>query len=427
VDKDSQVFEGGLSLSQGRLYVNALGEEITEVSAVARFEKNGGFRIVDGTGKIGAGELKVSANGRMKGLRFESAEAVVVVPSKDGVPLSAEGATFAQANGEVRLEATLAPNANALLVTVAVPRARVTVPDRGTQKLQSLEPNEAIAIGVRQPDGSLAGVVERPGAAKRTKAAAAAALVDGAKAGPDLTARFTVTLGEEIELEGRGVKLGLGGRTIVDLSDEIAVSGQIVLKSGGTIDVQGHKFVVDHGTVTFLPSNEPGDPIVVAAAYWDAPDRTRVWVEFNGPLKTGKLTLRSEPPYSKNEILSVLLFGRPDPNQATQGERPSDAQQATALGTGIASSGLNKALGELDDDFDLEQDKTSANRIRTKLGYRLRRNLKVQVGYASGFSQREPDTTYLFLEWQFVPKWSLIGTRGDRGTSILDALFQHRY
>ena len=31
------------------------------------------------------------------------------------------------------------------------------------------------------------------------------------------------------------------------------------------------------------------------------------------------------------------------------------------------------------------------------------------------------------VEWQFIPKWSLIGTRGDRGTSILDVLFQHRY
>jgi hypothetical protein len=88
---------------------------------------------------------------------------------------------------------------------------------------------------------------------------------------------------------------------------------------------------------------------------------------------------------------------------------------------------LNQALGELDEDFDLEQDRTSANRVRTKLGYRLRRNLKVEIGYASGFSLREPDTTYLFLEWLFIPQWSLVGTRGDRGTSILDVLFQHRY
>ncbi|HSO35248.1 MAG TPA: translocation/assembly module TamB domain-containing protein, partial [Labilithrix sp.] len=423
VDAQSQVFEGGLTLSEGRFYVNAIGEEISEVGAVARFERNGVFRIKDATGRVGAGVVTASASGKMNGLSLETAEATLVIPSKEGVPLSAEGATFAQATGEVNVKVTVAPDTKALLVTVAVPRSKVTLPDRGTQNLQSLDPDESIAIGVRQQDGSLVAPALRPGAA-RSQARKAAA---GQQKKQDLLARFTVTLGNDVELEGRGLRLQLDGRTVVDLAEEVAVTGQIQLRQGGTIDVQGRKFVVDRGTVTFLEGANPSDPLVVAAAYWDAPDRTRVWVEFNGPLKTGKLTLRSEPAYSKSEILSVLLFGRADPNQATQGERPSDSQQAAALGTGIASSGLNKALGELDEDFDLEQDRTSANRVRTKVGYRLRRNLKVQLGYASGFSQREPDTTYLFLEWQFIPKWSLIGTRGDRGTSILDVLFQHRY
>jgi translocation and assembly module TamB len=231
-----------------------------------------------------------------------------------------------------------------------------------------------------------------------------------------------------VALEGRGVRLHLAGRTLVDISEEIAITGQIALRQGGTIDVRGRKFVVDHGTVSFAAAEDPADPIVVAAAYWDAPDRTRIWVEFNGPIKTGKLSLRSEPAYSKNEILSILLFGRPDPNQAKAGDATSsDTQAATSVGAGVLAPGLNRALSELDEDFDLEQDTTSANRSRTKLGYRLRRNLKVQLGYASGFSQREPDTTFLFLEWQFIPQWSLVGTRGDRGTSILDLLFQHRY
>ena len=423
VDAQNQVFEGGLALSQGRLYVNAIGEEVSDLGASVRFERNGAFRVQDVTGKVGAGVLTASATGKMHGLRLESAEAVIVIPSKEGVPISAEGATFAQATGEVNVKATVAPDTGALLVTVAVPRSKVTLPDRGTQNLQSLEPDESIAVGIRQKDGTLKAPALRPGLAN-----AAARKGATAPQGQDqLVARFTVALGRDVELEGRGLRLQLDGRTVVNIADEVAVTGQIQLRQGGTIDVQGRKFVVDRGTVTFLEAANPADPVVVAAAYWDAPDRTRVWVEFNGPLKTGKLTLRSEPAYSKSEILSILLFGRADPNQASQGERPSDGQQAAALGTGIASSGLNKALGELNEDFDLEQDRTSANRVRTKVGYRLRRNLKVQLGYASGFSQREPDTTYLFLEWQFIPKWSLIGTRGDRGTSILDVLFQHRY
>jgi translocation and assembly module TamB len=416
----SQVFEGGLSLSEGRLYATAFGEEITDLEGAATFDRDGAFRVQGVRGKIGAGVLTASASGRMKGLRFASAEVVAVVPTKDGVPLSAEGANFAEATGEVRMRASMAPDRKALLVAVDVPRATVTLPDRGTQRLQPLDLDTSIVVGVRRPDGTLTPEVARRGRRQADKSAEAQA--------DSLTARLTVTLGDDVRLEGRGLAIGLGGRTLVDVADELAVTGRITLKTGGTVDVQGRRFVIDHGTLTFVEGSESTNPTVVGAASWDAPDGTRVWVEFNGPLETGKLTLRSEPPYSKNEILSVLLFGRPDPNQARAGDaRPSEADTAAAVGSGLVSSGLNKALGELDDDFELEQDRTSANRLRTNLGYKLRRNLKVKVGYASGLSQREPDTTYLFLEWLFLPKWSLLGTRGDKGTSILDVLFQHRY
>ena len=429
VDATSQVFEGGVALTKGRFYVAAIGEEISDATALVRFERDGSFRVQDARARIGAGEVKASVSGRMKGLQFEAARAVVVVPSKDGVPLASEGATFAQATGEFNLDAKMSPDRQKVLVTVQVPRAKVTIPDRGTQNLQSMDADKTITVGIRQTDGTLATPQEPPGAKRRATAAEiAAAAAEGVEPQKPLSMRFTVALGNEVMLEGRGLRLTLGGRTIVDIAEEVAVTGQIALKSGGTIDVQGRKFVVDRGTVTFVEGDDSADPIVIAAAYWDAPDRTRIWVEFSGPLKTGNLTLRSEPPYSKNEILSILLFGRADPNQARAGDaKATGGDQATAVGTGAAAAGLNKALGELDEDFELEQDRTSANRVRTKLGYRLRRTLKVQLAYASGFSQREPDTTYLFLEWQFIPKWSLIGTRGDRGTSILDVLFQHRY
>lgn len=411
VDANSQVFEGGLVLEKGRMYVNALGDEITDLKATASFERNGVFRIADVSGKVNSGVINAAVAGRMRGLSFEAADAVINIPTKDGVPLSAEGATFAEANGEIKIAVRMAPDRKSLTADVVLSHARIEVPDRGTQNLQSLDPDPTIEVGIRRKDGSLAPVLLRAPSARQQAADAGET---------PITARLSVTLGEEVTLEGRGLRLTLTGRTLVEIAREISVTGQINLKSGGTIDVQGRKFVVDRGIVTF-GGRDPADPTVIAAAYWDAPDQTRVWVEFQGPLKTGKLSLRSEPPYSKNEILSILLFGRPDPNQ-TSGQ--SKANQVTGA---AATAGLNKALGELSDDIDLEQDQTSANRMRTKLGYRIRRNLKVQLGYATGVSQREPDTTYLFLEWQFAAKWSLLGTRGDRGTSILDMLWQHRY
>jgi translocation and assembly module TamB len=421
IDEDGQLFEGGLAVNEATLYVNALGEEITGLSATARFDRTGTWKIEDAVGKIGTGEFRATAAGRMKGLQFVDAEATLVA-TKDGVPISAEGATFAEATGEMKVAAKMTDDRTALVLTVDLPRADVQLPDRGAQQLEPLEPDPTVAIGVRRRDGELDTKIDRKGRGGK--------LAGGANAGNEpLPIRASVTLGDQVHLEGRGLDVSLGGRTLVEIADELKVTGRIDLH-GGTIEVHGRRFTVETGTVTFLDGGDPDDPTVVASAYWDAPDRTRVWVEFTGPLKTGKLTLRSEPPYSKTEILSVLLFGRPDPNMASPsaGSTKGDASGATPVASGLVAGDLNRMLSEIDENLDLETDTLSGNRTRTKLGRSFfDRRLKVQIGYAPGSTYREPDTTFLFLNWQFIPKWSLVATRGDRGTSILDVLFQHRY
>ncbi|OJY16305.1 MAG: hypothetical protein BGO98_29905 [Myxococcales bacterium 68-20] len=424
IDRTSQVFEGGLALQDANFYVNVLGEEITSLNAIAKFERTGVFRIDNATGKMGSGEFRASASGRMNGLLFMDADATVIATKN--VPLSSEGATFASATGEVKLSAKMSDDRNALLVTVDVPRAEVQLPDRGTQSLQPLEPDSTVAIGVRR-GGELDTTAVRKHRGGTGKQAA-----DGTKTNEhQLVTRMSVVLGDSVQLDGRGLAVSLGGRTLVELADELKVTGRVDLR-GGTIEVHGRRFTVDHGTVTFPEGGEPSNPTIVAAAYWDSPDRTRVWVEFTGPLKTGNLTLRSEPPFSKNEILSVLLFGRPDPNMAAAGATPGnsgDTSGATAVGSGFVAGDLNRVLSEIDENLDVETDTLSGNRTRTKLGRSFfDRRLKVQVGYAPGrTTYREPDTTYLFLNWQFIPKWALVATRGDRGTTIFDVLFQHRY
>ena len=425
VDATSQVFEGGLAISKTRLYVTSIGEEMTDVKATAKFEKSGIFRIDDAYAKIGAGELRASATGRMKGLRFLGANATIIVPSKEGIPISSEGATFASATGEIRVAATLeeaktngTPH-NILALTVDVPRANIELPDKGTAALQPLEDDPTIAIGIRRADDKLDETGFKRGQ-RRPRS------TEQHEARPTTT-RLAVTLGDDVSIEGRGLRVTLGGKTIVEVAEEVRVTGRIDLR-GGTAEVHGRRFKVDRGTITFPEGGDPANPTVLAAAYWDSPDRTRVWVEFAGPLKTGKITLRSEPPYSKNEILSVLLFGRPDPNMAASGEKSSAGGGATAVGSGFVAGDINRMLAELDENLDVETDTLSGNRTRTKVGYGLfDRRLKVQLAYAPGRTYREPDTTFLLLNWQFVPKWSLVGTRGDRGTTILDVIFQHRY
>jgi translocation and assembly module TamB len=432
-DAKSQAFEGKLAVTDGRLYVNALGEEVSDITAVAQLERDGQFRVSNLLGKVGAGEIRATGHGRMRGAQFLGAEATVVIPSRQGIPLSAEGATFAEATGEVRLTSRMSDDRKTLLVTVEVPRAKIELPTR-TQTLQSLDPDPTVVVGVRADDGTLApraltaragrgGGRGRGGAGGR-RAAATAAPEDA------LVTRFTVSLGDEVLVEGRGIRVYLGGRTVVQIAEEVAITGQIDLRSG-TIDVQGRRFVVDHGTITFPPDEPPENPTILAAAYWDAPDKTRVWVEFAGPLKTGKMTLRSEPPFSKNEILALLLFGRADANVGGGGERESGgAEQATAVGGGLVSSGLNRALDELGGEVEIETRvaTTRALRSRPEVGVRLRRNLTVTVGYVVGLpTPAEPDRALVTVDWQFIPKWSVAATRGNQGTSILDFIFQHRY
>lgn len=426
LEATSQVFEGGLAIQEGRLYVTQLGEEISNLTATARFERSGTWRIEDAKGKMGSGEFRGSASGRMKGLDFVDAEATLIV-AKDAIPISAEGATFAEATGEVKISAKRSGDARSTLLSkVSVPRADIQLPDRSTQQLEQLEPDPTIRVGVRRKDGQLDRSAVRKG---RGGTGTSDSTIKGKEPGA-LVARIDVDLGENIHLEGRGLDVTLTGKTSVGISDEVVMTGRIDLRSG-TIIVHGRRFTVETGAVTFLEGGEIGNPIIVASAYWDAPDRTRVWVEFVGPLKTGKLTLRSEPPYSKNEILSVLLFGRPDPNMAAPGQgntQGAPGSGATAVGSGFVAGDLNRVLSELDENLDIETDTLSGNRTRTKLGRSFfDRRLKVQVGYAPGRTYREPDSTYVFVNWQFIPKWSLQATRGDRGTSILDILFQHRY
>ncbi|MBX3232857.1 MAG: translocation/assembly module TamB domain-containing protein [Labilithrix sp.] len=422
LDGDEQVFEGGLALMGTNMYVNAVGEEVVGLTATARFDRSGRFVVDDATGKVGEGEFRARVHGRMKGFTFQEANLNLTSSGKEGLPISSDGASFGSVVGEVKVNAKMSADREALDVTIEVPRAAVSLPDRSTQQLEPLEPDPTIKIGVRRKGTLDTSAVRRNrgGSGRATTAAATATFVT----------KIDAQLGDNVRLQGRGLDVALGGRTLVQLANEVAITGQIDLK-GGSIIVHGRRFTVDRGIVSFAPGGDPGNPSVVAAAYWDAPDRTRVWVEFAGPLKTGTLTLRSEPAFSKNEILSILLFGQPDPNMARGSgtAQKGSGAGATTIGTGLVASDLNRVLSEIDENLELETDTVGGNRTRTKVGRSFfDRRLKVQVGVAPGQTYyREPDTTFLFVNWQIVPKWSVVATAGNAGTSILDLLFQHRY
>ena len=216
------------------------------------------------------------------------------------------------------------------------------------------------------------------------------------------------------------------------IANEVTVSGQIHLVRG-TIDVQGKPFTIDNGTVSFV-GDDPSNPQVVLTAEWTAPDQTRVYADFVGPLKTGKVTLRSDPvlPGGQNDILALLL-GATATDNATSGFSNAGA----GVAGGAVTQPINKALGGVNralDKFGLaggitaKIDTSTAN-PRPEVAVQIARDISVQVAFVIGtpLPGTNPDTTLVTLNWRFLRKWSLEGTQGDAGTSIIDLIWQHRY
>jgi translocation and assembly module TamB len=241
-----------------------------------------------------------------------------------------------------------------------------------------------------------------------------------------------VHLGQDVEVrKGTDLDVRLEGGAKVTLASTVRVSGQIRLVHG-SLDVQGKPFEIEAGTVTFVEA-DPTNPQVVLTAGWTAPDGTRIFADFVGPLKTGKVTLRSEPARPQNELVALIMFGttdQQDNNGVSQGE-----SIGVAAG-GVATQPLNQALGGVNHALDKlglaggisTKVDTSTPNPRPEVEVQIARDISLQVAWVLGAPPPDtPDTTLVTLDWRFLRKWALEATFGDAATSILDLVWQHRY
>jgi translocation and assembly module TamB len=209
------------------------------------------------------------------------------------------------------------------------------------------------------------------------------------------------------------------------------VRGQIHLERG-KLELQGKQFTIDHGVVSFA-GDDPANPTIFASTYWDAPDGTRVHADFSGHATAGKLDLRSEPPLTQDEILSLILFGSPDGSfgaEPAPGQRESTGAMAAGLAAGLVTQGLNKAIsGITTADITTRVDTSNANSPRPELAVQISRTVSARLGYKLGVPApgENPDRTELTLDWRCIRNWSLVAVVGDQGSTALDVLWRLRY
>jgi translocation and assembly module TamB len=404
---------GTVALTHGTVEAIAGGGEFHDISADVSLSPDGSFELKKLSASGMTGRLEATGSGRLAGTRLLSAKATVTIPRGASIPVSAGGSELGSVDGRVEVSATSAGRNGALQLQVTVPSLRVTLPEGSSGDVQALGLMPDVRIGAHR--GNPATFVLLP--APKTEAPASAS-----SGGVTVAARL-----EDVEvLRGTDLKIDLDGAMNVQPPN---VTGQIRVKQGGTLVLQGRTFTVDSGTVSFV-GPDPSNPEVVVRAGYTAPDATVIYASFVGPLKTGKVTLTSEPSLPQQEIVELLIFGTTGGPQA---QSPSTGPESSVVGAvgGEAAQPLNHALsqmglGAVRANVDTT---TSSTNPRPEVEIQAAKDISFKVAVVLGQVPPgvNPDHTLLTVAWRFLSRWSLASTLGDAGTTIFDLLWQRRY
>lgn len=426
--KDAKL-EGSIAVREGVMQLAAIGEEFRDMRAKVQLHPDGRIEVRDVFARSIEGEVHAKADVKLKGMALASADASVRIPEDHPLDLALNGQPIGEVHGNVKLNAKTSDDGNTLALVVDVPRFDVDLPQVMKTGVQELGENEKIRVGVYRDPYTLVKLPldKEDFEHDEIEAKKLAAQADEKRTDIDIRlGRISIKRGNtgEAVLSGNP-KIAIDG-------SETVITGQIRIESGWA-DVQGKKFEVEKGTVTFTGETPP-NPVIVATAHWESAEGTDVYADFVGPVKTGKVNLRSEPPRPKSEILSLVLFGTADganPTPPPAGKQPDGTQKAAmGIGGGFAAQGLTEALDDLAGiQATARIDTTSSRNPRPEVEFQISSKVSVAFSHVIGTPPvtEPPDKNLARLEWHFRNNWSFESTTGDRGRQLFDLIWTKRY
>ncbi|WP_437892809.1 translocation/assembly module TamB domain-containing protein [Sorangium sp. So ce124] len=423
-----------LQVTDGVVHIPELGQELRDVAA--RITAEGGVLRIEGFRAAGTtGMAQGWALFRLAGLALRDGAGALTIAEDQALPLTLEGVPLGTASGALSFIAEKKPGELALYVTVPeVPTLRVSLPATSSRDVQPLDDNPDISVS------------HPLGPEKQRRAADAL--------------RYTVTFDvRDAFVSGAGLRLRLRGAEDapprVVIGEDTRVSGGIEV-TRGELEIYGKAFEIEGGRVR-LREEEASNPHLNVTAHWDAPDGTRIHVDFNGnlrPITDRSLRFTSSPPSSQQDILARLLFGADfsEGAQAAGAETPAGLAAggvAASVGSEIAAAQFNALLSGIAPLRGLTTrfGTTSEGTLRTSVVYRLSDNLTAQATFQEGAQQsasaassgptpggtasERGTRTEVTIDWRFNEHWTLRGTVGvdERQTTsgMLDLLWQYRY
>jgi translocation and assembly module TamB len=408
---------GDVEVSDGVFQLGSFGGELHAIQAKATVTPEGVLTLEKLTADGVSGRLQASASARLDGLRLLAASAIVVMPKSTPLPISAQGSPIGSIDGRVEISEQLSTDKQTVTVIANVPSLHLLVPDRSGQDIQPLVPMEGVTVIGQKVRAHICTADAEPTDATAKLAAS--------MSGP--TVRIETKLGEDVSVRrGTDVRVDLRGGPTLTLTDKLRATGEVTLH-GGTLNLYGKQFDIEQGTVTFV-GDDISNPQVSVVAGWVAGDGTQIKAVFRGPLKTGKVTLQSQPSLSDNEIVQLLLFGSTDGQAASTQGAPGVSSAEGVAGT-VATAPLNRALAQFGLSAVSAKVDTSAVNAKPEIEVQIAKGLSVAVAQILGQPPvgSNPDTAFLTVDWRFLKKWSVAATVGNAESTIVDLLWRYRY
>jgi translocation and assembly module TamB len=418
--KSAQV-SGTIALNGGVVEAAAGGGELHDISASMKMATDGTLTLEKLTARGLSGQVQATGTVHLNGATLQSAKMDLVIPSHSPIPLSAAGMDIGNVDGRIEVNEATSGDGKTMDVKVEVPNLRVALPEGASANAVALGTMDDVRIGSHRGDSRTFALMPLD----------PVPAVDASASTSSSKLSIETHLGDVLVTRGTELRVDLAGKVNVNPTPGSQITGQIHLKNGGMLDVQGKKFVVQDGTVTFV-GPDPANPEIVVKANYTAPDGTIVIATFDGPLRTGKVTLASEPTLPQSEIIQLLVFGSPNGSQGGTGTPPSENTTDSAIGTagGEAAQPLNHALSQLGlGAVTANIDTSESSNPKPEVQVQIARSLSVMIAVVLGQPPPgvNPDHTLFTLDWRFLSLWSLASTVGDAGTTIFDVLWQRRY
>jgi translocation and assembly module TamB len=302
-------------------------------------------------------------------------------------------------------------------------------------------PNQPAGQGVVSPgDAAFAGTTRAPapgtGGAGDTQDPVDAVQIDEEEEEVQRTYRILVNAPRNLWVRGSDVniELGLSRGFEVSYSDELYLSGEVIVKRG-RVAALGRRFDVEENSRVIFTGPPMAPYLNVTAQHVNEKEGVTVFVHVRGQGKDFTIEPTSEPPMSETEIYTLLATGRRN-LERNSGSSMTGAQAASVVGSMVASQAQKALAAELPlDVFSIEAGENGLAGTQLEVGKYL--TDKIYVGYTgrvgggtvgggTGAQSRENANAVRF-EYQFSPQWSLEANYGDARSGGLDLIWSKDY